>query len=119
VERNPPKPTGFIQEFKSAALTGWKYNLLKWDAVNPAFPSIPKAELKAASAKFLVVANAAQQFLDRRHPLPKVGGQCCEESPALCALNFVQRAFVAAEILALTAVLILRFLRDPVYESEA
>jgi hypothetical protein len=74
VERNPPKLTGFIQKLKGAAVTRWKYNLLKWDTVNPAFPSIPIADLKAASAKFLVVADAAQQFVDRRHAGPKVSG---------------------------------------------
>ena len=77
VERNPPKPTGFIQEFKSAALAGWKYNLLKWDAVNPAFPSVQIADLKLASAKFFVVTEATQQFVDRLHNGPKSIGQCC------------------------------------------
>ena len=80
VERNPPKLTGFIQKLKGAALTRRKYNLLKGDAVNPAFPSIPIANLKPASAKFLVVADAAEQFVDRRHAGPEVSGQCCEES---------------------------------------
>jgi hypothetical protein len=79
VARNPPKPTGFIQKFKGAAFTRWKYNLLKWDTVNPAFPSIPIADLKPASAKFLVVADAAQQFVDRRHAEPKVMCQWSEE----------------------------------------
>jgi len=58
VERNPPKLTGFIQKLKSAAFTRWKYNLLKWDTVNPAFPSIPTADFKPALAKFLVVTDA-------------------------------------------------------------
>ena len=80
VERNPPKLTGFIQKLKGAALARRKYNLLKGDAVNPAFPSIPIANLKPASAKFLVVADAAEQFVDRRHAGPEVSGQCCEES---------------------------------------
>jgi len=79
VERNPPKLTGFIQKLKSAAFTRWKYNLLKWDTVKPAFLSIPIADLKLASAKFLVVTDAAQQFVDRRHAGPKVSGQCSED----------------------------------------
>ena len=78
VERNPPKLSRFTQKFKSATFTRWKYNLLKWDTVNPAFPSIPVANLKLASAKFLVVTDAAQQFVDRRHAGPKVSGQRCE-----------------------------------------
>ena len=67
VERNPPKLTGFVPEFKSAALTGWKHNLLKRNTVNPAFPSIQIADLKLTPAKFLVVTDAAQQLVDRRH----------------------------------------------------
>ena len=67
VERNPPKPAGFIQKFKSAALTRWKHDLLKWDTVKPAFLSIPIADLKLASAKFLVVTDSAEQFVNRRH----------------------------------------------------
>ena len=74
MERNPPKLSGLIQKLKGAALTRWKYNLLKRDTVNLAFPSIPIADLKPASAKFLVVADAAQQFVDRRHAGPKVSG---------------------------------------------
>ena len=80
MERNPPKLTGFIQKLKGAALARRKYNLLKGDAVNPAFPSIPIANLKPASAKFLVVVDAAEQFVDRRQAGPEVSGQCCEES---------------------------------------
>ena len=76
MERNPPKLTGFIQKLKSAAFTRWKYNLLKWDTVNPAFPSIPTADFKPALAKFLVVTDAAQQFVDRRHNGPKISSQC-------------------------------------------
>ena len=79
VERNPPKPTGFIQKLKGAAFTRWKYNLLKWDTVNLSFPSIPEANLKPASSKFLVVTDAAQQFVDRRQAGPKVSVQCCED----------------------------------------
>ncbi len=67
VERNPPKLSGFIQKFKSAALAHRKHDLLKWDTVKPAFLSIPIADLKLASAKFLVVTDSAEQFVDGRH----------------------------------------------------
>ena len=79
VERNPPKLAGFIQEFKSAAFTRRKYDLLEWDTVNRAFSSIQITDLKPASAKFFVVTDAAQQFVDRRHAVPKLGGQRRDE----------------------------------------
>jgi hypothetical protein len=67
VERNPPKLAGFIQNFKSTAFTRRKYNLVKWDTVNRALQTIQIADLKPASAKFLVVTDAAQQLENRRH----------------------------------------------------
>jgi len=67
VERNPPKLAGFIQNFKSTAFTRRKYNLVKWDTVNRALQTIQIADLKPASAKFLVVTDAAQQLVNRRH----------------------------------------------------
>jgi len=67
VERNPPKLSGFVQKFKSASLTRWKSNLVKWDTVNPALPSIQITDLKLALAKLFVVTDSAHQFVDRRH----------------------------------------------------
>ncbi len=80
VERDPPKLPGFIQEFKSAALTRGKHNLLKWDPVDRAFHSIKIANLKPALAKLLVVTDAAQEFVDRRHAGPTVSGQSRDQS---------------------------------------
>jgi len=67
VEGNPPILTGFIEKFKCAAFIRRKYNLLKWDTVNRAFRPIKIADLEPAPAKFLIVTDAAQQFVDRRH----------------------------------------------------
>jgi len=75
VERNPPKLTGFIEKFKCTAFTEWKFNMLNRDPVNRAFPSIKIADLKPALAKFFVVTDAVQQFVDRRHARQQVGSQ--------------------------------------------
>jgi len=65
VKRNTPHLAGFVQYLKNAALACREADLLEGDLVNGALPAVEIADLELAPAKLPVVADAAQQFVDR------------------------------------------------------
>ena len=85
VKRNTPQVAGFVQYLKNPTLVFREGDFLKGHLVNGAFPAIELADLEPAPAKLPVVADAAQQFVDRLHGGDSKAGRASAQAGRLSA----------------------------------
>ena len=88
MKRNPAHLPGLIGHFKDATLSLWKTDLPQGHSLDGALPAVEIADLELTSAKLFVVADTAQQFVDRLHGGYSRSGNCARGSR-----NVMERAW--------------------------